>query len=529
MNHHYRCFKEKKSSWLQETLMIYVTISNYIFLILWKIQQSESQIIIKSFNKMEEINKKKSFVGNVKSLRETSYGVIEKFGKITKGKIILNFGKIFFNRNGKEIEKYVYDRFNKDIETKWTYKYDDKGNVIEKNDYMFVQHLSTKSFKNKYYKGVLVEQEEHLGNHLWKKIHYKYDDKLNVVQQVTYDKYGEIIERIIYRYDENGNVITKKWYLNNKLFSHKSYKYTFHKDFYKCLVYREDKRRRLVGKEIFNYDENGNIIEEIEYHTDGKIRRTKLNLYNVNGNIIKKKVYNHKGIMIIKNNFQYNNNEQLTKQINYDYSISLLKRKTTFDFGCISYKTIIDFDLNNNELEKKSFEFELSSSKKYSFKYDKMGNKLERDTFDKDDVLLSRDIYKYNDIGHLIEGYEYESDGKLKEKITYEFDDNGKCIELKVYNSDKILTRTHILTYNENGNLIKSILVKSDKTIMKHIIKYDDKGNQIEDVLYNPDRNKRNNSFYQYKFDKKDNWIVKIRYDKNMNPKSITEREIEYY
>ena len=76
----------------------------------------------------------KNLKGKVKSIKETTYEAVEKFGQIEKGDVLNNYFNIY-NEKGNKIEDNSYDSDGRLLGYKTTYKYDEKGNNIEKNNY----------------------------------------------------------------------------------------------------------------------------------------------------------------------------------------------------------------------------------------------------------------------------------------------------------------------------------------------------------------------------------------------------------
>jgi len=89
---------------------------------------------------------KKNLFGNVKSVKTLHFEAAEKFGKIEKGernyeRYIVRLLSIF-NDKGLLIEGIDLDS---NLQSKWTYLYDDKGNEVEYNRYDSDGSLDSKS------------------------------------------------------------------------------------------------------------------------------------------------------------------------------------------------------------------------------------------------------------------------------------------------------------------------------------------------------------------------------------------------
>ena len=157
--------------------------------------------------------------GKVKSIKETLYEAVDKFGQIEKGNWFNNYFTIY-DKKGNIIEENDYDS-DGSLNSKTTYKYDEKGNKIEENDYDSDGRLDSKTT-------------------------YKYDEKGNIIEENHYDSDGRLDSKTTYKYDEKGNTIEKNYY-----------------------SYSDG---RLDSKITYKYNEKGNTIEENDYYySDGRL------------------------------------------------------------------------------------------------------------------------------------------------------------------------------------------------------------------------------------------------------------------
>jgi len=80
--------------------------------------------------------------------------------------------------------------------------------------------------------------------------------------------------------------------------------------------------------------------------------------------------------------------------------------------------------------------------------------------------------------------------------------------------------------YDSIGNIIEKNLFNSDGSFNnRYTFKYDLKGNELEFRWYNSDGSLKGKEEYIYEYDKKNNWIKKIKNKSNY----IIERKIVYY
>ena len=98
-----------------------------------------SVLCLASYGQLEKKSEKKNDLteenlkGKVKSIKETTYKAVDKFGQIEKGDVLNNYFNIY-NEKGNKIEENWYNSDGR-LHSKYTYKYDEKGNMIEENWY----------------------------------------------------------------------------------------------------------------------------------------------------------------------------------------------------------------------------------------------------------------------------------------------------------------------------------------------------------------------------------------------------------
>lgn len=185
--------------------------------------------------KAKEIFMEKYLFGNVKSISGTVYEATANIGEINKDSISYSYISTYNNNNHIETVVYFEDGLNK----KFTSKYDDKGNLIEDNDYG-------------------------TDGQLIKKIIYFYDDEGNKIEKMSSCNNPSLGYIIKYKYDNNGNIIEANEYDGD------------------CM---------LPFKFTYKYDDNANKIEENSYYTDGSFRSKCIYKYDNKGNMIERNEY----------------------------------------------------------------------------------------------------------------------------------------------------------------------------------------------------------------------------------------------
>jgi hypothetical protein len=242
---------------------------------------------------------KQNLQGKVKSITETLFTAIEKFGEVTKGSAdsfessIHNYS-LEFNDRGYLIK----DSKNSLI------IYDNKNNIIEKQNY------DMKEIYKYNEEGLLIEINEFLCKNLdsiTTKTKYKYDNT-NQVEQSIYESNGELSLKIIDSY-ENKNLISRSVFRSNGT-SKGSLYYVYDKNNNEIKSQRLliDKRGGTLHEEDeTKYDENNLVIEIKSKGMNGvDIHKYKYIKFDSNKNWVEKiEYYNGKPKFVIVRKIEY--------------------------------------------------------------------------------------------------------------------------------------------------------------------------------------------------------------------------------
>jgi len=198
--------------------------------------------------------KKMNLKGDVESVRDTVYKVVDNFGKIKKGEIDLNSHEnvsIVFNKFGNMIEK----KSDFDVVNIFLRRYDED----DSNDGDFGEYLSKKIYIYNE-KGDEIEQNWYYEGNLSSKQINKYNDKGMISESSIYKSDGTFVKKETYKYDNLGNRIEMKWYFQNgNLFLTYTYKYDTSGN--KIEWYSDGE------KQTYKYDEEGNNVEIFHTHS----------------------------------------------------------------------------------------------------------------------------------------------------------------------------------------------------------------------------------------------------------------------
>ena len=192
--------------------------------------------------------------------------------------------------------------------------------------------------------------------------------------------------------------------------------------------------KKILSKNVFKYDANGNMIE-LSFHTaDDKVNSTIRSTYDSTGKLIKEET------------ILGNGNVDLVSAIKTDAKGNKIEQQDVRPMGNIifNYKYYYKYDEKGQLIERIAYRGNGTFLFKYIFKYDDNGNKAEWIQQGQDSSVVGRVIYKYNEKNNLAEQTEYHGDGSVKAIYTYsyEFDkknnwtrrkkmQDGKVIEIK--------------------------------------------------------------------------------------------------
>lgn len=189
--------------------------------------------------------------------------------------------------------------------------------------------------------------------------------------------------------------------------------------------------KKTLSKNVFKYDENGNMIELSNYKADGKLNSTVKSTYDANGKLIKEETFLGDGKI------------DLVSAIKTDAKGNKIEQEDVRPMGNIlfNYKYQYKYDEKGQQIERVAYRGNGSLLFKYVFKYDDNGNRTEWIQTNSDNNIIGKVIYKYNEKNNLTEQTEYSGDANVKAKFTYsyEFDKKGNWIRQKKMQDGKVV------------------------------------------------------------------------------------------
>jgi PBP1b-binding outer membrane lipoprotein LpoB len=192
-----------------------------------------------------------------------------------------------------------------------------------------------------------------------------------------------------------------------------------------------DGSKKMVSKNVFKYDANGNMVELSNYKADGKVTSTIRSTYEASGKLIKEETILGDGTV------------DLVSAIKTDAKGNKIEQEDVRPMGNIifNYKYYYKYDEKGQLTERIAYRGNGTFLFKYVFKYDDNGNRIEWIQQGQDSSVVGKVIYKYNEKNNLAEQTEYKGDGSVKAIYTYsyEFDKKGNWLRRKKMQDGKVV------------------------------------------------------------------------------------------
>lgn len=232
-----------------------------------------------SEGEQEEINRF-SYNGEGKILEHVMEMVMDemkdvfKFERDDKGRLVKE--QKFYGNDPGEATRYMYNDKGEvseihktdeegEPESKELIEYNEKGNLIKRTKYDAAGVIQEKTEIGYDEKENVSSKTEFDGNYnLLNKTEYSYNEKNALVSAVQRNAEGNLTESISYVYDDRDNIIEK----NIRDFHPRILKFLYD-DKNHCIeeeIY--DQHGQLSSKNIYEYDEHGNVISELNYNMD---------------------------------------------------------------------------------------------------------------------------------------------------------------------------------------------------------------------------------------------------------------------
>jgi len=224
---------------------------------------------------------KENLKGNVKTLSEYSFAAVDKIDGIKKGQLKRNDGGVDYQKTY-NLSGNLIEYLNLKNQTTIKSIYDDKQNIVEE---ISTDIDSVFLFTNK----------------------YKYDSDNNIIEKTQYDSVGTFNSKYTYRHDSNKNIIERNFY---------------------------NSKKNLEGRLSYKYDTNNKLLENSKYDSVGNLKFKFTYIHDLNGNVIEKNVFDSSEKLKTKFTYEYklDNNNNWVQCVEFENSlpIYILVRKIEY-------------------------------------------------------------------------------------------------------------------------------------------------------------------------------------------------------
>jgi hypothetical protein len=258
-----------------------------------------------------------------------------------------------------------------------------------------------------------------------------YNTQGRILEDVSYDQYGAISQKLVYTYDSEGRG-------------------TGYNEYAALL----DKSLTIPRRHVYGLDDKGRRAEYTVFESTGSVGSRFVYKYDVNGNLSEEEWYAHTGQLGGKTVSTFDEKGNQTSQAYYGGD------------GSLSWRNASKYDSSGNRTELlqyhgDTFRYKIISS------YDKKGRILENETFEFNGIpgLYSshapkpgKVVYTYNDEKRTKEVATYEVGGVLKERVVYTYDERENEIGLTSFNEPRTVANDSVsrslinIDYDSHGN-----------------------------------------------------------------------------
>ncbi len=195
----------------------------------------------------------------------------------------------------------------------------------------------------------------------------------------------------------------------------------------------------ILSRYIYNYDSNGNKIQDIEYSYSKLSKKIEYNLKDKTSE-----------------GFEFGSENEGSKLKNkYDNQGKLIEENYYDQLGNLGERDVYKYDEKGNFIEVKYIMPDGSYPRKLEFKYDTNNKMIEDNYYFSDDSIMSGTLYKYDEKGNQIERRS-NTPNTIPQISIYKYDSIGNMLEWDSYYKSKIgRIYTYKYEYDKNYNWIK--------------------------------------------------------------------------
>jgi uncharacterized protein RhaS with RHS repeats len=218
-----------------------------------------------------------------------------------------------------------------------------------------------------------------------------------VIEDHQYNSEKELIRKIIYEYNSD-HLLTKETF--SESFS-TGYFYDNRNNLIKEVTENFDSNSKM--KTEYKYDVNNNLIEFLEFdNLDSLVFRTKL-IYNTKNQLVEKTTIDESMGVMTNNTYKYDSignkimsTAGLIHKYSYNKNKKIIKDETYLKDGSVDYIKVYEYDSNDNLIEEQNLDSKQKITYKSTYLYDSKGNLFQKADFNENQKELIREFnYEY--------------------------------------------------------------------------------------------------------------------------------------
>lgn len=252
------------------------------------------------------------------------------------------------------------------------------------------------------------------------------------------------------------------------------------------------KENKIIDKMVWDYDYNGNLVEWNWYRKDNLVRKVVISnnsnsrlseqiSYNFKNEIEKRVVYKYSQTGVLLEETYYTGDGSLKGKCVYENINDRIASTVFDDSDKIIAKIEYMLSEDNRILEVKGYNADDCLIIGFDYRYDSNGWKIEERCFLEGNIRSDKIVYKYDKEGRRIEDISYDEKDVIRSIIKYTYDSNDNLIG-EVYHSQIKLSPMGIgkglyghleqeskidimYKYNTEDNWIKKVYLKFEKNL----------------------------------------------------------------
>ena len=281
----------------------------------------------------------------------SSSSIVFSQKKINQYEVDYDWGTIYLKGKVKKMSHYYYDLTSSDSNTKTLSSevlFNENGYIIVNHQFNSEKELIRK-IKYEYNSVHLLTKETHSEGSNYS-IGYFYDDRSNLIKEITENFDSNSKMKTEYKYDINNNLVE---------------------------ILEFDTKNNLAYKTTFKYNNKNQLINKIIIDNSMGVMSNSTYKYDSIGN----KIMSTAGLI---HKYSYNKNKKI------------IKDETYLTDGSVDYIKVYKYDSNYNLIEEQNLDANQKITSKITYLYDVKGNLFQKTDFNGNQIELIREFhYEY--------------------------------------------------------------------------------------------------------------------------------------